>query len=130
MWWVVIVADRDYFEACCENADRFSFPASTAPWRVELTGAVVRIGRRSASRGITPEIDLAGPLVDPGVSREHARLLAQPDGSWALIDEGSTNGTCLNGVAKRIPTNQQVSLADRDRVYLGIWTTITLHRDS
>ncbi|MGH3882164.1 MAG: FHA domain-containing protein [Pseudonocardiaceae bacterium] len=130
LWWVVIVPDRDYFEARCEDADRFTFPASSSPWRVELTGDVVRIGRRSTSQRITPEIDLAGPPADPGVSREHARLLAQPDGSWALVDVGSTNGTNLNGVAKRIPTDQKVPLADRDRVYLGIWTTITLYRDS
>ncbi len=128
-WWVVIVPDRDYFEAGV-NADRFTFPASGSPRRVELTGASVRIGRRSASRGITPEIDLASPPVDPGVSREHARLLAQPDGSWALVDEGSTNGTYLNGGATPIPAKAQVPLADGDRVHLGVWTTITLHRDS
>lgn len=129
-WWVVIAPDRDYFEAGGENADQFSFPASTSPRRVELTGASVGIGRSSASRGITPEIDLASPPVDPGVSRKHARLLAQPDGSWALIDEGSTNGTYLNGGATRIPAEALVPLADGDRVHLGVWTTITLHRNS
>ncbi len=86
----------------------------------------MRIGRRSASRGITPEIDLANPPVDPGVSREHARLLAQPDGSWALVDEGSTNGTYVNGCSQRVPTKAPVPLADGDRVHLGVWTTITL----
>lgn len=121
-WWVVIAPDRDYFEASGENADQFTFPASSSPRRVELTGASVGIGRRSASRGITPEIDLA----DPGVSRKHARLLAQPDDSWALVDEGSTNGTYLNGCSQRIPAAQPVRLADGDRVHLGVWTTITL----
>ena len=129
-WWVVIAPDRGYFEASGDNADKFAFPASSSPRRVELTGASVCIGRSSASRGITPEIDLASPPVDPGVSREHARLLAQPDGSWALVDEGSTNGTYVNGGAKRIPTKAQLPLADGDRVHLGVWTTITLHRDS
>ncbi len=129
-WWVVIAPDRGYFEAGGENTDEFTFPASSSPRRVELTGASMRIGKRSASRGITPEIDLASPPVDPGVSREHARLLAQPDGSWALVDEGSTNGTYLNGGAQRIPAKTQIPLADGDRVHLGVWTTITLHRDS
>ncbi|MGH3899312.1 MAG: FHA domain-containing protein [Pseudonocardiaceae bacterium] len=90
----------------------------------------MRIGRRSISRGIAPEIDLAFPPVDPGVSREHARLLAQPDGSWVLVDDGSTNGTYLNGDTKRLPAKAPVPLADGDRVHLGVWTTITLHRDS
>lgn len=62
------------------------------------------------------------------MSREHARLLAQPDCSWALVDEGSMNGTYLNDGAKPIPTHQQVLLADRDRLYLGIRTMITLYR--
>jgi pSer/pThr/pTyr-binding forkhead associated (FHA) protein len=90
----------------------------------------MRIGRRSAARRTSPEIDLAIPPVDPGVSREHARMLAQPDCSWALVDEGSTNGTYLNDGAKPIPAHQQVLLTDRDRLYLGIWTMITLHRNS
>jgi FHA domain len=129
-WWVVIAPDQSYFETCGENLDKFTFPTSSSPRRVELTGASVRIGRRSVSRGITPEIDLASPPVDPGVSRKHARLLAQPDGSWALVDEGSTNGTYLNSNATRIPAQAQVPLADGDRVHLGVWTTITLHQDS
>ena len=129
-WWAVIVPDRDYFEARCEKPERFTFPASSSPRRVGLTGDVMRIGRRSAARRTSPEIDLAIPPVDPGVSREHARMLAQPDCSWALVDEGSTNGTYLNDGAKPIPAHQQVLLTDRDRLYLGIWTMITLHRNS
>lgn len=128
-WWVVIAPDRDYFEARNANADSFTFPASSSPRRVELTGDLMRIGRRSASRGTIPEIDLACPPADPGVSREHARLLVQLDGSWALVDEGSMNGTYRNGGAQRIPANQQVPLADHDRVHLGIWTGITLYRN-
>ncbi len=129
-WCAVVVPDRDYFEAHDEYSGRFTFPASSPARRVELTGASVLIGKRSASRGITPGIDLAGPPVDPGVSREHARLLAQPDGSWALVDDGSTNGTYLNGSTTRIPVQRQVPVADGDRVHVGAWTMITLRRDS
>ena len=64
------------------------------------------------------------------MSREHARLLAQPDGSWAVADEGSTNGTYLNGGTEQIPTNQQTPLTDGDRVHLGVWTAITLRYNS
>jgi predicted RNA-binding Zn-ribbon protein involved in translation (DUF1610 family) len=125
-WCAVIAPDRAYFEASGADTKEFTFPASALARRVELTGASVRIGRRSASRGITPEIDLASPPADPGVSREHARLLAQPDGSWALVDDGSTNGTYVNGGSQRIPAKAPVPLADGDRVHLGVWTTITL----
>ncbi|HKR49895.1 MAG TPA: FHA domain-containing protein [Pseudonocardiaceae bacterium] len=129
-WCAVITPDRAYFEASGADTTVFTFPASSPARRVKLTDTTVRIGRRSASRGNNPEIDLADPPVDPGVSREHARLLAQPDGSWALVDDGSTNGTYVNGSSQRIPTKAPVPLADGDRVHLGVWTTITLHRDS
>ena len=96
---------------------------------IPLIGASVRVGRRSASRGTIPEIDLADPPADPGVSREHARLVCQPDGTWAVIDEASTNGTYLNGSRQRLPAHQLVPLSHGDRVHLGVWTTITLRRD-
>jgi pSer/pThr/pTyr-binding forkhead associated (FHA) protein len=125
-WCAVIAADREYFQTGRADIERFTFPASSAARRVTLGGGLLRIGRRSSSRGTIPEIDLSDPPADPGVSREHARLLAQPDGAWAVVDDGSTNGTYVNGSSQRIPAHQQVALADGDRVHLGVWTTITL----
>lgn len=125
-WWAVIAPDREYFKAGRGKVEQFTFPANVRPRRIKLTGAAVRIGRRSASRGINPEIDLAEPPADPGVSREHARLIAQPDGSWAVLDDGSTNGTYINSDLHRIPVNQQIPLSDGDCVHVGVWTTITL----
>ena len=86
----------------------------------------MRIGRRSVSRGLDPEIDLTGPPADPGISRLHAVLIAVPDGSWAVLDPGSANGTLVNGT--EIPTGVQVPLRDGDRINLGGWTAITVHR--
>jgi pSer/pThr/pTyr-binding forkhead associated (FHA) protein len=91
------------------------------------TGTEVRVGRRSVSRGIDPEIDLTGPPADPGVSRLHALLVAEPDGTWSVVDPGSENGTLLNGAA--IPANQAVALHDGDRIHLGAWTALTITRD-
>lgn len=125
-WCAVIAPDRDYFEASGTDTKRFTFPAPSPARVVPLTGTSVRIGRRSGSRGTTPEIDLADPPVDPAVSREHARLLAQPDGTWAVLDEGSTNGTYLNGARERIPTHHPIPLTPADRIHVGIWTTITI----
>ena len=53
-------------------------PPSSPERRFQLSGAEVRIGRRSVSRRIEPEIDLTGPPTDPGVSRLHAVLTARP----------------------------------------------------
>ena len=56
--------------------------------------------------GITPEIDLSGALEDLGVSRRDAVLMRQPDGTWALVDQGSANGTYLNYAPDPVPANQ------------------------
>jgi pSer/pThr/pTyr-binding forkhead associated (FHA) protein len=84
----------------------------------------MRIGRRSASRGLEPEIDLTGPPLDPGVSHLHAVLTAEPDGGWTVCDPGSANGTLVNGQA--IPAGARVRLRDGDRVCVGAWTMLTI----
>lgn len=129
-WTAVVTADRAYFDAVVAregpDAAAMTFPPYCPERRIPLVGREVRIGRRSRSRGVTPEIDLAGPPEDPGVSHLHAVLLAQPDGGWAVVDVGSTNGTTVNGGADPIASNVPVPLADGDRVHVGAWTTITL----
>jgi pSer/pThr/pTyr-binding forkhead associated (FHA) protein len=86
----------------------------------------MRIGRRSATRDLEPEIDLAGPPADPGISRLHAVLIAAPDGTWAVLDPGSANGTLLNG--REIAIGDLITLHDGDRINLGAWTVITVNR--
>ncbi len=102
------------------------FPAHSEERRFPLTGKQVRIGRRSAARGVEPEIDLSGPPADPGISRLHALLLPAPDGSWAVLDPGSANGTLLNG--REIAPGDLIPLRDGDWINLGAWTAITVHR--
>jgi len=129
-WTAVVSADRAYHEsvqaASGPDAASVPFPGYYAERRFRLSGGQMRIGRRSVSRGIDPEIDLTGPPADPGISRLHAVLIAVPDGSWAVLDPGSANGTLVNGT--EIPTGVQVPLRDGDRVNLGGWTAITVHR--
>ena len=72
------------------------------------------------------KIDLTGPPADPGISRLHAVLIATPDGNWAVLDPGSVNGTLVNGSEIRV--GDQVPLHDGDRINLGAWTAITVHR--
>jgi hypothetical protein len=134
VWTAVVVADPDYFKTVMAaggpDASSISLPTYCPERRFVLSGQQVLVGRRSASRGITPEIDLSGPPEDPGVSHLHAVLLAQADGSWAVLDPGSTNGTTINDDPIPIRTNVPIPLADGDRIHLGAWTTITLRNDS
>jgi FHA domain len=127
-WAAVVIADREYYDRVVTENGEFPFPPYSPSRRIPLSGEQVRIGRRSVSRGITPEIDLSEPPADPGVSHTHAVLLAKPDGGWTLVDPGSTNGTTINDGDTPIPVNVEVPLRDGDRVHVGVWTTITLRR--
>jgi serine/threonine-protein kinase len=130
-WTAVVTADRAYFDSVCavneQDTESISFPGDLPERRIPLTGAEVRIGRRSVSRGIEPEIDLIGPPVDPGVSRQHAKLIPAPDGSWTVVDLGTENGITVNG--KDVPSGDSVPLRPGDRIHLGAWTKITISRD-
>jgi O-antigen/teichoic acid export membrane protein len=130
-WSVVVGPDWTYYDRMwmtrALSGSSIAFPAYSTERRFTLTGPQLRIGRRSAARGLEPEIDLAGPPADPGVSRLHAVLIAAPDGTWEILDPGSANGTLLNG--RKIATGELVTLHDGDRINLGAWTVITVHRE-
>ena len=130
-WTAVVGADRAYYErvqaVTGPEGSAVTFPSYYAERRFQLVGNQMRIGRRSVSRGLAPEIDLTGPPADPGISRLHAVLIATPDGNWAVLDPGSANGTLVNG--SEIGVGDQIPLHDGDRINLGAWTTITVHRD-
>lgn len=129
-WGAVVSADRAHYDAVRlqdgPDAADIAFPAYCPERHFELTGQQIRIGRRSRSRGLEPEIDLTGPPADPGVSHLHAVLLSQPDGGWAVMDPGSTNGTTLNDDPDPIKTDVPVPVRDGDRIHVGAWTTITV----
>jgi pSer/pThr/pTyr-binding forkhead associated (FHA) protein len=129
-WTAVVGADRAYYERVQgltgPEGAAVTFPSYCAERRFQLVGSQMRIGRRSVSRGLSPEIDLTGPPADPGISRLHAVLIATPGGNWAVLDPGSANGTLVNG--SEIGTGDQVTLHDGDRINLGAWTAITVHR--
>jgi pSer/pThr/pTyr-binding forkhead associated (FHA) protein len=86
----------------------------------------ISVGRHSPTRGIRTQIDLSGAPEDPAISHLHAILLRQDDGSYAVMDPGSSNGTTLNDDPMPIAPNTPVPLADGDRIHLGAWTTITI----
>jgi hypothetical protein len=75
-----------------------------SPRHVPVGGEPIQIGR-------APDCDLI--LVDPRVSRHHARLRPR-EGVLVLTDLGSTNGTFVNGQRVR-----EVVLGGGDRIQIG-----------
>jgi hypothetical protein len=124
-WEAVAVADRSYFERL--DPEGVTFPPHYPERTFALSGAEISIGRRSTARGIAPGIDLSGRPEDGGISHLHALLVLQDDGSYALVDPGSTNGTTVNDDPRPVTPDVPVPLADGDRLHLGAWTTITIH---
>ena len=130
-WTAVVEADRAFFDSNeAEGASSIAFPAGAGAREVPLTGDEVWIGRRSEAKGFFPAIDLGAPVTDPGVSHRHAVLRRQADGSWALIDEMSTNGTWLNSGETPLPHNSLTALHDGDRINIGSFTSITIVHDT
>lgn len=131
-WTAVIAPDREYFLAMMQRsgpeATGLNLPAYSPEQRLPLTGNQVTIGRRRHSTGESPDVDLSVPPEDPGVSHQHAVLVQQPDSSWAVVDQNSTNGTTLNGAEDPIQPYVPVPLQDGDQVHVGAWTTITIRR--
>ncbi|MFD9036179.1 FHA domain-containing protein [Streptomyces sp. NPDC059567] len=131
-WSAYIGPDRDYFMAMMQRsgpeATGLNLPAYSPEQHLPLQGNQVSIGRRRHSTGESPDIDLSVPPEDPGVSHQHAVLVQQPDGSWAVVDQNSTNGTTINGGEEPIQPYVPVPLQDGDRVHVGAWTTITVRR--
>jgi hypothetical protein len=122
-WEAIVQADREWFERSASGAP---FPAAFRQQRVALDQRSIRIGRRRDNGDEPPEI----ALVDPGASRKHAVLERQGDGTYAVTDLGSTNGTYINDSADPIVENEAVRLVSNDRIRLGAWTSITVRSQS
>jgi hypothetical protein len=127
---LLVAADRAYHARMAAidapDAEAVAFPVFCPDRRFLLSGGQMLIGRRSRSRGIEPEIDLTGPPEDAGVSHSHAALVSTPDGGWAVVDLGSSNGTYINDSTKPIEPNKPVPVKEGDQIHVGAWTTLTL----
>ncbi len=124
-WEVVVRCDRAQFERFPSQG--LVFPADAPELRFTLKGDRVRIGRGRPGEA-PPEIDLAGSSADPGISRPHAVLERCADGSYAVRDLGSTNGTTVgDGRTTAVGTDTAVTLTDGDVIRIGAWTAITVH---
>lgn len=83
---------------------------------------------RSVNGEDAPDVDLADfNALERGISRRHA-LLFWRNGTLNLADEGSANGTILNG--RRLPAHKPHILRNGDRITLGgLSLTIELRYD-
>jgi hypothetical protein len=120
----VVTADRPYYDS--QQVGEVQFPVGAPPRVIELPAAPATIGRRSRSLGTAPALDLAIPPEDPAVSHTHASLLPGDDGTWSLVDHGSTNGTYLNESPEPLAANVPRTVRPGDRIYVGAWTRISL----
>jgi FHA domain len=126
-WEAVTNADRAQFD---HNApDGLSFPSTYSERTFPLSTDTIRIGRGRQRPGApAPEIDLSTAPEDPGISHMHAVLRRQADGSYAVLDLGSTNGTLLNDDPSPLAAGVEAPLADGDVIRLGAWTTVKVRR--
>jgi diguanylate cyclase (GGDEF)-like protein len=81
------------------------------------TGAMYKLDEGETVIGRSK--DTAIRIDDDGVSRRHAKIVRHPDGTVAIVDLKSTNGTFCNG--ERVDTHV---LRDGDRIQIGTTTTI------
>jgi len=132
VWRAVATADRAFYDRMLAtigfSPDEIPFPAYCPERRFDLAGPELLIGRSSRSRGISPQVDLTGPPLDPAVSHTHAVLRADGDG-WTLVDLESGNGTYLNDGLDALKPYVATKITAGDRIHLGAWTTLTLLRD-
>lgn len=125
-WIAEVTADQAVFDRL--RPDGLTFPTGRPRRVIAVTAGEVVIGRSREGQALQPDIDLSGPLTDPGASHRHAMLTRTDDGGYTVTDLGSTNGTSLNASLDTLEPGRPYRLADGDRVHVGAWTTITLRR--
>lgn len=123
-WKAVIESDSAWFARFCEtwksahgNDCPIDFPGEHRR-SIALDGPVVVIGRHAAG------IDLAQEPNDPAVSHRHASLILLEDGTYALTDLDSSNGTYVND--RPIARGQTTPIGDGDSFTVGAFTRVTL----
>ncbi|MFF2084080.1 FHA domain-containing protein [Nocardia sp. NPDC058176] len=134
LWVARVFADREFYTRVQArkgpDAERVAFPDFYPERRIVLRGNQFLIGKRSASQGIVPEIDLGIAPVDIGVSRAHAMIQVDPGGGLTITDLGSTNGTSVDGAEAPIAPQVAVALGEGSRIHVGGWTTIAISTTS
>jgi CRP-like cAMP-binding protein len=76
------------------------------------------VGRIDPVTGINPEVDLTPVDGKRSISRRHARIKREADGTFSVVEDvGTMNGTFVNGV--RLAAGRPVPVASGDTVVFG-----------
>jgi pSer/pThr/pTyr-binding forkhead associated (FHA) protein len=78
---------------------------------IKVGGRTIPVAGDRAVIGRSRDCDV--PLADSNVSRRHCEIVRE-QGTWYVVDLGSTNGTELNG-----RTVSRSELTDGDRITVG-----------
>src|SRR5216684_6577610 len=113
-----------------EKTSVYSISSDAAKERQESAFLIVISAKSAAGIGRMHKLDRAEVVMgrsteaefqieDDGISRKHAKVLADGSGAFRLMDLGSTNGTFLNG--SRVDT---APLKDGDKIQIGSNTVL------
>jgi CRP-like cAMP-binding protein len=76
------------------------------------------VGRVDPVTGINPDVDLTPVDTKRSISRRHARVRREDDGSFSVVEDvGTMNGTFVNGV--RLAAGRPAPIVDGDTVVFG-----------
>jgi hypothetical protein len=84
--------------------------------KIPVNGPSALLGRSDLKRGILVDIDLSALDTSKATSRRHASIRFQ-NGSYSISDQGSTNGTYLNG--ERLIPQEWKTINDGDMIEFG-----------
>ena len=122
-------ANTHFCESPVDPARSESSPtARMSPYLIVMRGGIpgtmLRVDADECTLGRSSESLF--PFDDMTVSRRHATLQVDPGGLVTLTDQGSTNGTFLNG--RRIDAGRTAKLEEGDRIRLGSAVVLRLVR--
>lgn len=124
---LLVSVDKDFFEAVVTDGEIDLPDPLPVDQELELAGDELHIGRTSESRAIHPDVDVSKLTGDQAVSSRHAVLRVANDGTYTVVDVGSTNGTFLTDVeSDPIDHGIPVVVEVGTPIYVGAWTRLTI----
>jgi serine/threonine protein kinase len=96
-------------------AARLRCTSPRGAWELKIDRLPLRIGRRDPRQNHYPELDLAEH--DRGIASRNHALINRDAGGYTIMDQGSTNGTSLNGAL--LPPQAPQRLRSGDRIKIG-----------
>ncbi len=98
-----------------QSAARLRCTSPRGSWELKIDRLPLRIGRRDPRQNHYPELDLAEH--DRGIASRNHALINRDTGGYTIMDQGSTNGTSLNG--SLLPPRAPQRLRSGDRIKIG-----------